>query len=386
MPKARGLPLLLLVMLPSLQLSLAATRRRQIEDLSSEVENLGEAEGVDDKAAEDVEDEVETVTFNGHGNRAEDFWDHVTDNSTDVEQEDVFREIEEQGTGELKEDNTRSREPSEIPRVLLDECPRLSRCVGRNFCNSAMMITKKRENRLTFSSDHRGFLACVLPPGNNLGVCCMDVEEIVKGIDPGLQDVFLEKVVEEVTEVLNSNAIRTEESREEDVISVELGGEEFDVDEVDIPEEDDLFVDKTALPEEAEINVNEDENKVTITLRDKDVGDGGTAKEVLDDEPALADLEPLVEINLNVLRTRSDLAKAMKVNRDPKSRVRFVSQSSSDEVDYLDFDNDYIVITLENDYDYDSFLRASQGQLRTPRRRRPLRSRRPQARRVFIRG
>ena len=97
MPKARGLPLLLLVMLPSLQLSLAATRRRQIEDLSSEVENLG----VEDKAAEDVEDEVETVTFNGHGNRAEDFWDHVTDNSTDVEQE-----IGEQGTGELKEDNT----------------------------------------------------------------------------------------------------------------------------------------------------------------------------------------------------------------------------------------------------------------------------------------
>ena len=102
MPKARGLPLLLLVMLPSLQLSLAATRRRQIEDLSSEVENLG----VEDKAAEDVEDEVETVTFNGHGNRAEDFWDHVTDNSTDVEQEEVFREIGEQGTGELKEDNT----------------------------------------------------------------------------------------------------------------------------------------------------------------------------------------------------------------------------------------------------------------------------------------
>jgi len=247
-----------------------------------------------------------------------------------------------------------------------------------------MMITKKRENRLTFSSDHRGFLACVHPPGNNLGVCCMDVEEIVKGIDPGLQDVFLEKVVEEVTEVLNSNAIRTEESREEDVISVELGGEEFDVDEVKAPEEDVLFIDKTASPEESELKVNEDENKVTITLRDEDVGDGGTAEEVLDDEPLLADLEPLLEINLNVLRTRSDLAKAMQMNRDPKSRVRFVP--SRDEVDYLDFDNDYIVITLENDYDNDSFLRASRGQLRTPRRRRPLMRRRPQGRRVLIRG
>ena len=228
--------------------------------------------------------------------------------------------------------------------------------------------------------------ACVHPPGNNLGVCCMDVEEIVKGIDPGLQDVFLEKVVEEVTEVLSSNAIRTEESKEEDVISVELGGEEFDVDEVKVPEGDVLFIEKTASPEEPELKVNEDENKVTITLRDEDVGDGGAAKEVIDDEPLLADLEPLLEINLNVLRTRSDLAKAMKMNRDPKSRVKFVSQPSRDEVDYLDFDNDYIVITLENDYNDDSFLRASRGQLRTPRRRRPLIRRRPQGRRVFIRG
>ena len=59
----------------------------------------------------------------------------------------------------------------------------------------------------------------------------MDVEEIVKGIDPGLQDVFLEKVVEEVTEVLDSNAIRVEESDKDGVTSEELGGEEFDVDE-----------------------------------------------------------------------------------------------------------------------------------------------------------
>ena len=58
----------------------------------------------------------------------------------------------------------------------------------------------------------------------------MDVEEIVKGIDPGLQDVFLEKVVEEVTEVLDSNAIRVEESDKDGVTSEELDGEEFDLD------------------------------------------------------------------------------------------------------------------------------------------------------------
>ena len=102
MSEARRLPLLLLVMLASLHLSLAATRRRQIEDLSSEVEEVGETEGAE---VEVVEEEVETVTFNGHGNGGEEFWDHVMDNSTDIEREDVSREIGDKETGELQVDN-----------------------------------------------------------------------------------------------------------------------------------------------------------------------------------------------------------------------------------------------------------------------------------------
>ena len=90
MSEARRLPLLLLVMLlASLQLSLAGTRRRQIEDLSSGVEEVVEGDGVDDEAVEVIEDEVETVTFNGHGNGEEDFWDHVMDNSTERETADL---------------------------------------------------------------------------------------------------------------------------------------------------------------------------------------------------------------------------------------------------------------------------------------------------------
>ena len=90
MSVARRLPLLLLVMLlASLQLSLAGTRRRQIEDLSSGVEEVVEGDGVDDEAVEVIEDEVETVTFNGHGNGEEDFWDHVMDNSTERETADL---------------------------------------------------------------------------------------------------------------------------------------------------------------------------------------------------------------------------------------------------------------------------------------------------------
>ena len=105
MSEACRLPLLLLVMLASLHLSLAATRRRQIEDLSSEVEEVGETEGAEDTSVEVVEEEVETVTFNGHGNGGEEFWDHVMDNSTDIEREDVSREIGDKETGELQVDN-----------------------------------------------------------------------------------------------------------------------------------------------------------------------------------------------------------------------------------------------------------------------------------------
>ena len=135
MPMARSRQLLLLlVTLPALQLSQAATRRRQIEDLSSEVEVVGEGEGVDDKVVDVIEEDAET--FNGHGNGEEDFWDHVMENLTDNVTEDASREIKVKEAVDLKEDEKGKsvvieggREPSEIPRVLLDECPRLSRHV-----------------------------------------------------------------------------------------------------------------------------------------------------------------------------------------------------------------------------------------------------------------
>merc|ERR1719234_2625405 len=102
MSEARRLPLLLLLMLASLHLSLAATRRRQIEDLSSEVEEVEEPEGAEDTAVGVIEEEVETVTFNGHGNGEEDFWDHVMDNSTDIEGEDISIENGDKETGRLQ--------------------------------------------------------------------------------------------------------------------------------------------------------------------------------------------------------------------------------------------------------------------------------------------
>ena len=103
MPMARCRQLLLLlVTLPALQLSQAATRRRQIEDLSSEVEVVGEGECVDDKVVDVVEEDAET--FNGHGNGEEDFWDHVMENLTDNVTEDASREIEVKEAVELQED------------------------------------------------------------------------------------------------------------------------------------------------------------------------------------------------------------------------------------------------------------------------------------------
>ena len=110
MPMARCRQLLLLlVMLPALQLSHAATRRRQIEDLSSEVEVVGEGEGADDKVVDVIEEDAET--FNGHGNGEEDFWDHVMENLTDNVTEDASREIKVQedkkGKSVVVEENLR---------------------------------------------------------------------------------------------------------------------------------------------------------------------------------------------------------------------------------------------------------------------------------------
>ena len=103
MPMARCRQLvLLLVTLPALQLSQAATRRRQIEDLSSEVEVVGEGEGVDDKVVDVIEKDAET--FNGHGNGEEDFWDHVMENLTDNVTEDASEEIKVKEAVELQED------------------------------------------------------------------------------------------------------------------------------------------------------------------------------------------------------------------------------------------------------------------------------------------
>ena len=113
MPMARCRQLLLLlVMLPALQLSHAATRRRQIEDLSSEVEVVGEGEGADDKVVDVIEEDAET--FNGHSNGEEDFWDHVMENLTDNVTEDASREIEVKEIVRLHEDD-------EGKSVIIDE-------------------------------------------------------------------------------------------------------------------------------------------------------------------------------------------------------------------------------------------------------------------------
>ena len=113
MPMARCRQLLLLlVMLPALQLSHAATRRRQIEDLSSEVEVVGEGEDADDKVVDVIEEDAET--FNGHSNGEEDFWDHVMENLTDNVTEDASREIDVEKTVRLQEDD-------EGKSVIIDE-------------------------------------------------------------------------------------------------------------------------------------------------------------------------------------------------------------------------------------------------------------------------
>ena len=210
----------------------------------------------------------------------------------------------------------------------------------------------------------------------------MDVEAIIKGVDPGLKDVFLDKVVEEVEGVLTAQA---EEERVKVTSEEEIFAEEKRVEEnlEDDFQGEEILLAETDFSNENEVEVDEEDNKILINLRGSNSEeDGGRAAEEVDTGPT-------IEINLNVIRTQADLMEAFRMNQDPRSRVKFVSRPSVDaldfvntgSLDYLDFDNDYIVITLENDFDDGSFLRASQ-----PLRKRPLRRRRPRGRRVSLQG
>ena len=163
----------------------------------------------------------------------------------------------------------------------------------------------------------------------------------------------------------------------ESVLEEEGGTGEEEFDNVEIQRDTELFIRDDTF-EDAQVKVNEEEDKVTVKLFDNNIEQ---------DRTQVGSEGTVVEINVNVLRTQTDLIEAMKRNMDPNSRIKFVSKPSTEDLDYLDFDNDYVVITLENDFDDGSFLRAS-SQLRRPqsRRRRPQARRRPRGRRVLLQG
>ena len=171
---------------------------------------------------------------------------------------------------------------------------------------------------------------------------------------------------------LQENSVLNINTREEEGGT---GEEEFD--NIEIQRDTELFIRDNAF-EDAQVKVNEEEDKVTVKLFDNNVEQ---------DRTQVGREGTVVEINVNVLRTQTDLIEAMKRNLDPNSRIKFVSKPSTEDLDYLDFDNDYVVITLENDFDDGSILRAS-SQLRRPpsRRRRPQARRRPRGKRIFLQG
>ena len=171
---------------------------------------------------------------------------------------------------------------------------------------------------------------------------------------------------------LQENSVLNIHTREEEGGT---GEEEFD--NIEIQRDTELFIRDNAF-EDAQVKVNEEEDKVTVKLFDNNVEQ---------DRTQVGREGTVVEINVNVLRTQTDLIEAMKRNLDPNSRIKFVSKPSTEDLDYLDFDNDYVVITLENDFDDGSILQAS-SQLRRPpsRRRRPQARRRPRGKRIFLQG
>jgi len=59
-----------------------------------------------------------------------------------------------------------------MPQILMPDCPQPMRCVMRNFCSSSMALTNQAQNSLSFKTDDRGFLSCVMKHVPMLGVCC----------------------------------------------------------------------------------------------------------------------------------------------------------------------------------------------------------------------
>jgi len=288
--------------------------------------------------------------------------------------------------------NRRHLQEQPAPQVLMTECPLNSRCVGRNFCDEKGLITTFRNNKLKFSEDNRGLIACVDTERNRLGVCCIDKFRVINGRRRVRQDDLL-KVSEDGVVTLDT---------------LPGGLDEGLINEEDEALEEQFFV----LDDSSGKNKNDKEIKPdpTVSLTDEDIEnivqsvkekDGRTPSIIMVNDEAdpgenvavrfLADGQvpgsqagPIVVINIHadslglggrdgdrdISRIKTKLSENTKLApiEVEKSIPKDINENEyeyedeateeKDIPDYLDFDTDFITITMETDYQDDSAFRG----------------------------
>jgi len=326
--------------------------------------------------------------------------------------------------------NRRNTHQQPAPQVLMTECPVNSRCVGRNFCDQNGLITTFRNNKLKFSEDTRGFIACVDAGKNRLGVCCIDRFRVINGRRIVRQDDLL-KVSDDGVISLDTlqgdldEGLKVEQDEEEEGLlsfldnigDTSAGNEDDNEDPVLSLSEDDIenivqsVKDESGIsPSVVMLNSGSDSVRllpqggqlpggqggpiVVINIHAESLGLGGSRGSTLESKLRASlggGREGPLESNIRASFAGGDTLAAVEVEKSTGDKV---SNNNADEEDkqeiedpdYLDFDTDYITITMETDYQDQSAPRRdnegssyhSRFRMRNRRPvRRPGRNRRP---------
>eukprot|EP00090_Calanus_glacialis_P009095 TRINITY_DN17443_c0_g1_i1.p1 TRINITY_DN17443_c0_g1~~TRINITY_DN17443_c0_g1_i1.p1 ORF type:complete len:385 (+),score=93.62 TRINITY_DN17443_c0_g1_i1:53-1207(+) len=318
--------------------------------------------------------------------------------------------------------NRRHSEPS-VPQVLMTKCPLNSRCVRRNFCDENGLMTTNRNNKLTFAEDKRGLIACVDAARNRLGVCCIDKFRVINGRRRVRQDDVL-KVSEDGVVTLDTvpggldDGLQDEEdyALEEEFTILDTLSDTLDKEETDTRKDTTILLKDEDIESIVQSVKAEDGKTPLIMVTDQEDAEENISVRFLQPgQVAGVPGGPIVVINIHadslglggrdgafdisdirkklLEKTRSEpveFEETIPVTLDENITEDEPEEETKDEMDipdYLDFDTDYITITMETDYQDGSSFRGDYGgnAFRRQHARRPgvvgsLRSRRPNRR------
>jgi len=307
-----------------------------------------------------------------------------------------------------------------VPQVLMTKCPLNSRCVRRNFCDGSGLMTTNRNNKLTFSTDDRGLIACVDAVRNRLGVCCIDRFKVLAGRRLVRQDDTL-KVADDGLVTLDTLPAALDTSLTD--IEEEIFEEEFSIlDKINEnpvlnSEEPDTIKDiNSVLEEDIESileKVKEVEGKAPVIMvtDEEDEDENISVRFLQPGQVAGVEGGPIVVINIHAdslglggrdgdldlaeirdkIRENSKSKQVLREESIPVTLDENITEDDEEEEeieddintpDYLDFDTDYITITMERDYpDFSSYYNGNNYRRQHVRRPYSSRANRPHSRR-----